>query len=171
MEIKNSSISDVQNILTLYDTAISYQNEKKGLPWPTLERELIETEVKENRQWQLLIDNEIACIWVTTFDDPEIWGDKNADPSVYLHRIATNPKFRGQNIVSKVIDWAKEFAVQNKKEYLRLDTASINPGLITMYVRNGFKFISIIEMRESNKLPSHYHNASVCLFEIKLNKN
>jgi GNAT superfamily N-acetyltransferase len=171
MKIQNSTVNDVQSIIALYDTAISYQKEKKCLPWPTLERELIETEIKENRQWQLLIGNEVACIWVTTFDDPEIWGNKNTDPSVYLHRIATNPKFRGNNIISKVIDWAIEFALQNKKENLRLDTAGINPGLITMYVKNGFKFISITEMGESQKLPSHYHNASVCLFEIKLNKN
>lgn len=34
-----------------------------------------------------------------------IWGDKNSEPSVYLHRIATNPNFRGQKQVIEVVKW------------------------------------------------------------------
>lgn len=168
MKIQNSTVNDIEDIRRLYDEAIAYQKNKKGLPWQILAKEIIEMEIIENRQWKLVIDNEIACVWVTTFSNPEIWGEKNLTPSVYLHRIATNPKFRGQNVISKVINWAKEFGVQNKKSKLRLDTAGINPGLITMYVKNGFKFIDITEIGSSEKLPTHYHNVPICLFEITL---
>ncbi len=168
MKITNSNLKDIQNIQNLYTDAITYQKEKKGLPWPTIDKKLIEQEISENRQWKLIIDEEIACIWMTTFNDPEIWQQKNDDPSVYIHRIAMNPKFRGHNILSKVFDWSKDYAIQNQKFFLRLDIASINPGLITVYVKNGFKFIDIHEMGFSKNLPSHYHNTAVCLLEMKL---
>ncbi|KLT70865.1 GNAT family N-acetyltransferase [Flavobacterium sp. ABG] len=168
MKIVNSTIDDIPSIKTLYDEAIVYQKEKKGTPWPDLPKEIIASEIAENRQWKLVLNDEIVCVWVTTFDDPEIWNEKNADPSVYLHRIATNPNFRGLNIISKVLEWTKNFALQNNKKYVRLDTAGINPGLITMYVKIGFKFIEITKIKNPEKLPAHYHNVPVCLFEIKL---
>ncbi|RNL94537.1 GNAT family N-acetyltransferase [Sinomicrobium pectinilyticum] len=169
MKIENSTLEDLKNILSLYASAIAYQKEKKGLPWPNLDREMIEKEIIEKRQWKLTINGTIACIWVTTFDDPEIWGEKNNQPSIYLHRIATDPVFRGLNVIAKVFDWTKTFARVNQKNYIRLDIASINPGLITMYVRNGFKFIGMNKMGVSESLPAHYNNATVCLFEMKLN--
>ncbi len=168
MEIKNSTIKDVESILKLYKEAIAYQNEKKGIPWQMLESEVVENEIQENRQWKLIIDNEIACVWVTTFDDVEIWRDKNSEPSVYLHRITTNAKFRGKNILSLVITWAKDFASKNNKTFLRLDTAGINPGLITAYVKNGFKFIATTTIETPHNLPTHYNNAPICLFEMNL---
>ncbi len=35
-------------------------------------KELVETETKENRQFKLVINNTIACVWAITFSDPEI---------------------------------------------------------------------------------------------------
>ena len=168
MKIINSTINDLESIQILYNKAITYQKSKKGLPWPIIDKDLIEQEILENRQWKLTIDADIACIWMTTFNDPDIWLEKNEAPSMYIHRIAMNPKFRGKNLLSNVFDWAKSFAVQNQKKLLRLDIASINPGLITLYVKNGFKFIDIHEIGISENLPSHYHNASVCLLEMKI---
>ena len=55
--------------------------------------QLIEKEISENRQWKLIIDDQIACIWATTDSDPQIWGDKNNDPSIYIHRITIHGNF------------------------------------------------------------------------------
>ncbi|MHB8929251.1 MAG: hypothetical protein ACYC5R_01500 [Melioribacteraceae bacterium] len=51
----------------------------------------------------MLINGGIACVWAMTFNDPQIWEERNKDPSVYLHRIATNPNFRGQNLVGEIV--------------------------------------------------------------------
>jgi hypothetical protein len=48
---------------------------KNVVVWPDFDRKLVETELVENRQWKLLIDGQIACVWVT-FNDPEIWEER-----------------------------------------------------------------------------------------------
>lgn len=68
-----------------------------------------------------------------------IWGNKK-EPSLYIHRIATNPEFRGQNLVKKLINWANEFGKNKDLKYIRMDTVVLNKGLIGHYEKLGFEF-------------------------------
>ncbi len=169
MIIQNSTLNDLQEILALYRTATNYQKIKfPENQWPVFSQELIETEIGENRQWKLMEENKIACIWAHTFSDPQIWEERNADPAIYIHRIATNPAFRGRNYVSEVVIWVRNFAKQNEKKFIRLDTCGENKKLITHYTNCGFDFLGMRRLKNSDGLPSHYVNAEVCFFEIKL---
>ncbi len=168
MKIENSTIRDIQEILNLYDHAIAYQNRMKAVAWPTFTYDQIIPEVNNGQQWKILIDNKIACVWMTTFDDPHIWGDKNQQPAVYIHRIAVNPNFRGQNLTKKIIHWAHAFAKEKQKEYIRLDTAGYNQKLINYYTQCGFNFLGADPLANTSNLPLHYHNTPVCLFEMKV---
>ncbi len=105
IQIENSDLKDLDIIFEFYKIATEYMKSKKQIAWPKFSKELVEAEIQENRQWKLLIDGELACIWAIAFDDMLIWGDKNSEPSVYLHRIATNPNFRGQKQVIEVVKW------------------------------------------------------------------
>lgn len=172
MTIQNSTLNDLQEILALYRTATDYQEIKfPENQWPVFSQELIETEIGENRQWKLMEGNKIACIWAHTFSDPQIWEERNADPAIYIHRIATNPTLRGRNYVSEVVRWAQNFAKQNEKKFIRLDTCGNNKTLITHYTNCGFDFLGMNRLKDSDGLPSHYINAEVCFFEIKLSSN
>jgi ribosomal protein S18 acetylase RimI-like enzyme len=169
MEIKNCSTEDVTEIFRLYKLASAYQKSKqKVVVWPEFEKQLVVTEVAENRQWKLIIDNQIACVWATTFSDEQIWEERNADPSIYIHRIATNPDFRGKNFVSLIVAWAKEYAKTNNKYFVRLDTLGNNTKLIEHYTNAGFYFLGMFDLKDTKGLPVHYHNIPACLFEIKL---
>jgi ribosomal protein S18 acetylase RimI-like enzyme len=169
MEIKNSTLEDIDAIFELYAIAVSYQKIKfPANQWLEFDRELIETEILENRQWKLLINGEIACVWATTFSDPEIWEERNIDPSIYIHRIATNPNFRGQNFVAKIVNWSKEYAQITDKQFIRLDTCGDNQGLIKHYTNSGFEFLGMKKLKNANNLPAHYIKADVCFFEINL---
>ena len=166
MIIANSSSNDIEEIFRLYRLATDFQRTKNIVLWPEFERSLIETEIAENRQWKIVIDNEIACIWVTAFSDPQIWGKRNADPAVYIHRIATNPAFRGRNLVAVIVDWAKKHARENHKQFIRMDTVGENTALINYYKKCGFDFLGLIKLGDTDSLPGHYHDAEVSLFEI-----
>lgn len=168
MTIENSKSEDVSEIFRLYEIARDFQKIKGAVLWPQFDKKLIEAEIAENRQWKILIDNQIACIWATTFNDPEIWEGRNADPSVYIHRIATNPVFRGQNLVEEIVKWSKEFAAKNGKEFIRMDTVGENKGLINYYQKCGFNFLGLSKLKNTDNLPAHYHNATVSLFQIAL---
>lgn len=164
-QIKKSSEQDISEIFRLYSLAREYQKAKfpENL-WPEFEYELVATEVREGRQFKLLIDEKIACVWAIAYEDPIIWPEDDGKSSVYIHRIATNPDFRGNNFVQIIVDWAKEFV--QEKRYIRLDTCGNNTRLIQHYQSCGFNFLGIKRLEDSTGLPPHYHDADVCYFEI-----
>ncbi|WP_016990549.1 GNAT family N-acetyltransferase [Flavobacterium sp. ACAM 123] len=169
MKIENSAVTDVDEIFRLYANASAYQKTKNVVVWPDFERQLVEKELNQNRQWKLLIDDQIACVWAITFNDPEIWEERDKDAAIYIHRIATNPKFRGHNFVATIVDWAKEYAQNIDKYYIRLDTLGNNVRLIDHYTSAGFDFLGIFELNSTAGLPQHYQTTKgCCLFEIKL---
>lgn len=169
MTITNSTQEDINLIFSLYNAAKSYQESKKTVVvWPNFERELVQTELAENRQFKLLVNDEIACVWAITFTDEQIWEERNLDAAVYIHRIATNPEFRGHNFVLTIVDWAKKYAWENDKRFVRLDTLGNNTKLIDYYTNAGFNFLGMFDLKNTDALPSHYKEAPVCLFEIDL---
>lgn len=171
MIISNSTVDDIEEIFRLYKMATEHQKVTfPGNIWPEFSRELVITEVLEQRQFKLTIGSEIACVWAVTFSDPEIWEEKNADPAIYIHRIATNPNYRGNNFVSKIVDWAKKFAARHGKHFIRLDTCGNNRKLIGHYRKSGFNFLGIKKLKNYEGLPEHYINADVCFFEIEIRK-
>ncbi len=42
---------------------------KNQVAWPEFARDLIIEEIEDLRQWKLLMNGEIACIWATTLND------------------------------------------------------------------------------------------------------
>jgi len=171
MVVKNVRKEDIDEIFRLYNIASNYQKSKKTVVvWPDFDREMVSQEIVEHRQFKLLIDNEIACIWAITFSDAQIWEKRNEDPAIYIHRIATNPKFRGHNFVGAIVDWAKDYANVHTKQFIRLDTIGENTRLINHYCNCGFDFLGMFDLPNVDELPPHYKEGPVCLFEIDLAK-
>ncbi len=169
MTIKNISIADIDKVFDFYKTASKYQKSKKTVVvWPDFNREMVQTEIEQNRQFKLLINNKIVCIWAVTFSDEQIWEEKNKDRAIYIHRIATHPNFRGNNFVQKIVSWAKIYAEKKKLQYIRLDTLGNNTKLIQHYKNAGFDFLGMHTLQNTSDLPEHYKEAPVCLFEIDL---
>lgn len=167
-----STPADTEEIFRLYQVASAYQVAVKGtVVWPKFERSLVARELAEGRQWKLLLDDTIACVWAITFGDPEIWGARNADPAVYIHRIATNPDFRGQALVKDIVCWAVAYARQHQKKFVRLDTVGENHGLIAHYTACGFTYLGLSKLTDTAGLPAHYHGATVSLFELPVAPN
>jgi ribosomal protein S18 acetylase RimI-like enzyme len=168
MIIQNSTIKDVPEILRLYQQARELQTSIQMVTWPEFSTEMIIKEIEENKQFKLLIDNRIACVWAIAFSDPLIWEEKNNDAAIYIHRIATNKEVRGNNLVKKIVNWSKEYARNSAYKYIRLDTVGENIGLINHYKNCGFNFLGLFKLNKTDSLPAHYTNATVSLFEIKL---
>ncbi len=165
MKIENSTSHDISEIFRLYKIATDYQKTKLITHWPVFEQNLIQKEIEENRQFKIIINNQVACIWAIDFSDPLIWQEKNKDPSIYIHRIATNPEFRGQNLVTIILDWAKKYALENNKIFIRMDTVGENLKLIAYYKNCGFEYLGLSKLANSDGLPAHYHDATVSLFQ------
>ncbi|CAM4376109.1 hypothetical protein [Zobellia nedashkovskayae] len=71
MKITTSTLNDIPEIFRLYKLATDFQKVKfPDNQWPEFEKDSITTEVVENRQFKLLIDDNIACVWAITYGDP-----------------------------------------------------------------------------------------------------
>ena len=171
MTIKNIAPLDIDKIFTLYKIASNYQKQKKTVVvWPDFNKEMVAIEIAENRQFKLLINSEIACVWAITFSDVQIWEDSKGDSALYIHRIAVHPNFRGNKYIDKIVAWAKEFALKKDIQFIRLDTLGENQGLIDHYKNAGFNFLGLFNLKNTSNLPDHYKLAPVCLFEIDLHR-
>lgn len=164
MKIEVSDHNDIENIFRLYKIASDYQTTKNVVVWPLFDKKLVQEEINEKRQFKLMIDSQVACVWAITFEDENIWEERSNDSSIYIHRIACNSTFRGNNYVKMIIEWAKGFA--KEKKYIRLDTCGNNLKLIRHYENCGFNFLGLVNLKNTEKLPPHYQNTVVCLFEI-----
>ena len=169
MTIQNCITEDVDKIYNLYEDARELQTLKKMVTWPHFDKQFLEREILNKQQWKLLINEEVACNWAITFTDKEIWEDKENDDAIYIHRIVTNPTFRGNNFIKAIVDWAKLYAVENKRKYIRLDTLGNNTRLIEHYTKSGFTFLGMVKLTNTNGLPLHYQKEpNCCLFEIEI---
>jgi GNAT superfamily N-acetyltransferase len=168
MIILQSNLQDLPTILSLYESAIAHQKKVFTKYWQPFDPKLIEREIQEKRQWKMVVDNEIACIFAITYNDPAIWKEKDADPSIYLHRIVTHPSHRGKFFVKDIIQWARLFCKQEGKRFIRMDTFGDNDKLIQYYVSCGFNFLGLTTVEAGAGLPKHYDNATLSLFEIEV---
>lgn len=167
LQVQNSRAADIDTIFEFYDMAIVHQKKVFNKHWQGFSRALVEAEVAENRQYKILIDGAVACVFAVTFNDELIWGARDHD-SIYIHRIVTHPQFRGYSFVKEIIKWARDFAANNDIRFIRMDTWADNEKLLAYYTSCGFDYVGAVTMEKTDGLPKHYEGISLSLFEIAL---
>lgn len=168
MNIVPAEPVDVERIFELYDQAIEFQKQVFDKHWLGFDTKLVDREITEGRLWKIIEDGEIACIYSVAYEDPIIWGENSGDSAMYIHRIVTNPEFRGQGYVRTITDWANVHARENGLRFIRMDTWGDNQKLINYYQDCGFRFVGLVTPELSETLPKHYIGISLSLFEIDL---
>lgn len=162
-------MNDLATIVELHNAARQLQTEKKMVVWPIFPAQLLEQDIIEQRQFKLIQDNQIACTWTITWSDKEIWGEMDHDNAVYLHRIATNPAYRGKRFIDQIVESTANLCRASGREYIRLDTLGYNAKLIEHYTSAGFTFLGVTRLADVSNLPEHYHREPDCLrFEMKI---
>lgn len=167
LQVQNSHSTDIDTIFEFYDMAIAYQKKVFNKHWQGFSREMVQTEIDEKRQYKILVDGEVACVFAVTFNDQLIWGERDQD-AIYIHRIVTHPEFRGYLFVKEIINWAKDYAVKNSIKFIRMDTWADNEKLLEYYTSCGFDYVGVVSMEKTDGLPKHYEGISLSLFEIVL---
>ncbi|RFZ90290.1 GNAT family N-acetyltransferase [Mucilaginibacter conchicola] len=166
IQIEPTRIDDLDEIFHLYNEAIAYQKKVGNNHWLGFEREMVEQELAENRHFKILGNGHIIGTFLYTLSDPLIWKDANAIPAIYIHRIATNPVARGNNLVEKIIEWSKAFAAANQLQYIRIDTGAGNDRLINYYIKCGFTYLGDTKVDYTPDLPLHYKDGSFALLQL-----
>jgi ribosomal protein S18 acetylase RimI-like enzyme len=168
LEIVNSTAEDIDTIFEFYDLAIAHQKKVFNKHWQGFSLALVEKEIADNRQYKILIGGKVASIFAVTFNDPQIWEERDQDPAIYIHRIVTHPAYRGHGFVTTITNWAKAYAKDNHLKYVRLDTWADNDKLLAYYTGCGFSHVGSIKIASDSGLPKHYEGISLNLFEIEV---
>jgi hypothetical protein len=169
MLIEPCNLRDADQILRLYEYARALQQERKMVVWPYFDKSFLLKEISEQRQWKLLVNDRIACNWAITYEDKEIWEEKDNNNAIYIHRIVTHIDFRGNRFIDDIVKWAKQYALEKGRQFIRLDTLGNNTKLIQHYTSAGFTFLGIHKLSNTSTLPLHYqHEPNCCLFELQV---
>jgi ribosomal protein S18 acetylase RimI-like enzyme len=166
IQIRHTSYTDLDTIFTLYDEAIAYQKLVGNNHWFGFSAEFIKSEIDDQRHYKILGDGVILGTFCVTFADPAIWDDSNEVAAIYIHRIATGKASRGLNLVKHIINWAREYALNNNLLCIRIDTGSGNDRLINYYISCGFTFIGDTKIAYEPGMPLHYKDGAFALLEM-----
>lgn len=168
MVIITAESGDFDTVFDLYDKAIEFQKQVFDKHWLGFDAEMVRREISENRLWKIVEDGKVACIFSLAYEDPVIWGENSGENAMYIHRIVTNPDFRGRGYVKAIVEWARGHAYENALRYIRMDTWGDNLKLKEYYTGCGFDYKGVVWPAESENLPKHYSAISLGLFEIDL---
>lgn len=168
MKIQQSTLEDIDAIFERYEDATIYQKQVGVKSWKGFDRASVEKEIIENRHFKIMEGDVLACTFLIAFNNPVIWQDNGEDKAIYIHRIATNPNYRGRSYVKQIVAWALSFGKENKLSFIRLDTHSGNERINQYYEKCGFIFKGIRAIQWTDDLPIHYKDGPFSLFEIQL---
>lgn len=168
MRFENAIPADFDTIFDLYDKAIEFQKTVFDKQWLGFDVDLVNREIDDGRLWKIVEEDNVACIYSIAYADPIIWGSESHIAAMYIHRIVTNPEFRGRGYVRTIVNWAREHAAENDLLYSRMDTWADNLKLKDYYTGCGFEWKGTVSPEDSTTMPAHYRGIQLGLFELDL---
>lgn len=168
IRIVNTQKEDIENIFCLFRRAMELQGKNGYKVWNSIDEIRLEKDIENKLQYKIEKGNDILCVFSIQHHEPLIWGERDQNDAIYLHRIVVNPKYKGQKQFGIVLKWAKQFAQTNNLRFVRMDTWADNSKLIDYYKSFGFEFIKNYKTTNAPELPIQNRNLNVALLEMKL---
>lgn len=167
--IQCCTLQDTQDILQLYATAHKDNNVDLGIDWGSYNIEWIENEIIEKKLWKIIIRGELACIWAISFEHTPVWEENKEALCMYIDRMITISAFKGQMLTKIIGEWAKGYAIETGRKYIRLSTYGLNVRWVDYLTRCGFEFVGVKNILKKMVKHDHPNRRSVySLFQISL---
>jgi ribosomal protein S18 acetylase RimI-like enzyme len=168
--VVNSTEEDRDKVIALYEKAMS-QHENNGYQvWKNIDESVIVNDIRNGLQYKIVQNDNIVCIFSIQNRDALMWREKDEGNAVYLHRVVVNTDFKGQKLFAKVLNWTKQYALQNNLNFIRMDTWANNTKLINYYRLFGFEVKEYYTTPDETQIPVQYRNLDVVLLELDLRK-
>lgn len=167
-QVVNTTQADWDKIAALFEKAIELQGKNGYKVWADIDRPALKSDIEKGLHYKITVGEYILCIFSVQYSDPLIWGAREKNDAIYLHRIVVNPDFKGQKQFAKVLEWAKQHALAKHLRFIRLDTWADNDRIIAYYQSFGFELLGDYTTPDSPELPIQNRNLHVALLEMKL---
>lgn len=116
-------------------------------------------DIKRSELYILEIDNDIqGCFVVSTLMNSEYKPIKlltKNENNIYIHRLAIHPKLQSKGYTQHLMNFAKQFAIENNYRSIRLDTFSQNKRNQKFYELCGYKRLGDIYFLKQSEFPFH----------------
>ncbi len=168
LEIINTKIADLDFIYFLFEEAIECQKRNNYPVWNGYDKDTLMNDIKNEFQFKIVIDNQIACIFSICYSDRIIWKERDEEDAVYLHRVVVNPKFKGRKLFGEILKWVQNLAHKKGLHSIRMDTWADNPVIIKYYQGFDFEIVDYYTTPSSQELPIPQRNNYVVLLQYRL---
>ncbi len=168
VEVKQSTIDDLEMSCWLFEQAIEYQRRMGFLTYVLVDRDSHRMDIERGESFKILIDGDIAMMFSLCQQDELIWGHMPNIPSLFLHKATTHPAHRGKALFQHAVRHAIEVAKANGLKALRMDTWAESSKLIALYVGYGFIHLEDYHVPDKEGIPLNTRGNNVALLEMKL---
>ena len=159
MIIEKAIHFDLEKLFTITQSCGKKLIENSIFQWNDFypSKEVLENDIHLKQIWKLVIESKIiGMIVLTEMVDIEYenikWLTEN-DNNLYVHRLAVEPKFQGKGYAQKLMDFAENFAIQNKYSSIRLDTFSQNQRNQRFYKQRNYVQLESIYLPNQSEFP------------------
>lgn len=168
MKVDVATPADLPAIRSAYADGRAKQSTIGAPPWPEFPDDAILAEINSGALHTVFDGESFVGVFTAIFNDKEIWGARERDAHIYLHRIARSSSYRGAGLVDAVIAWAIARAEARGLEGLRLDTWGSNDKLLDYYGKRGFTLVEVRRIPIDSPLAENYRGNSFALLERPL---
>ncbi len=161
MNIRKATSQDIETLLTITKACAKFMIQKGIFQWNENypNRNAFVHDIERNELYVLLETDEIVgCIVISTFMDEEyksVSWDTPDGTNIYIHRLAIHPKAQGKGYAQFLMEFAENYAIENKYRSIRLDTFSKNARNQKFYELRGYKKLEDIYFPKQSVYPFH----------------
>jgi ribosomal protein S18 acetylase RimI-like enzyme len=159
MKIKKATKEDLEELYSITKSCSKHMIEKGIFQWNEWypSKEVLQKDIDLQQLWKLVDTNIIVGIIVLTeIEDAAYkkvqWSAKNTK-NVYIHRLAVLPDFQGKGYAQKLMNFAENYAKENKYDSIRLDTFSQNPKIQKFYEKRKYERLKSIYFPNQSEHP------------------
>lgn len=159
--IRKAIEHDIDQILSVTKACAAYMIKQNIFQWNEFYPNNLAFEKDIQREECYVFENEkkiIGCITISTFMDEEYapidWLTSNNN-NIYIHRLAVHPKYQGMGYAQQMMQFAENYAKNNKYQSVRLDTFSQNKRNQKFYELRGYKKLGDIYFPKQSQHPFH----------------
>lgn len=154
MEFSDAQPSDLEEVFTLYQTAIRRLDEQGIFQWDKHypSRAVLQEDIARGEMEIARIEGKIAVAFsLSERCDEEYaqcsWHYPDARHCV-LHRLCVHPEAQGHGVGSEAIAYIERALLQRGYESIRLDAFSPNAGSLRLYEKCGYKRVGEVLFRK-----------------------
>jgi len=168
LRIVKTTLEDFPEVRKLFEMTKTHQQKAGYKVWEEIDYSDVQKEIANSNQHKIVVADAMAGIFSVQYEDAFIWGVRDKQDAIYLHRIVIEQSHQGQRLFENLLAWAKGHAKGKGRRFVRMDTWADNARLIRYYQSFGFERVDEVTTGNNPELPIQNRNLNVVLLQFEV---